>query len=122
DLVELLQLADADGRADVVEAVVVAEPDVLEPSARVPPALVSQRPQQAPLLLRVRRDDPAFSRRDLLVRIEGEDAAHALRAERRALVPRAERLARVVDERKPVLVGDRTQLVELARIAVDVDG
>ena len=45
----------------------------------------------------------------------------AVRAERPALVARAERLARVLDEREPVPVADRAQLVELARIAVDVD-
>ena len=43
-------------------------------------------------------------------------------AERRAAILGAERLARVVDQREPMTVGDRAQLVELARVAVDVDG
>ena len=45
-----------------------------------------------------------------------------MRADRRAAVLGAERLARVVDQREPVPVGDRAQLVELARVAEDVDG
>ena len=43
-------------------------------------------------------------------------------AERLALVDGAERLAGVLDQREAVLVADRAQLVELARIAEDVDG
>ena len=58
---------------------------------------------------------------DLLVRIEGEDRAGAVRADGRTLVLRAERLARVLDQREPVPLGDRAQLVELARVAEDVD-
>ena len=44
--VELLELPQADRRADVVEPVVEAEPGVLEPPARVGPALVPEAPQQ----------------------------------------------------------------------------
>ncbi len=53
--------------------------------------------------------------------IEREDGRRPLRAEPLALVPRAERLARVVDQREAVLRRNRADLVELARIAVDVD-
>ena len=109
-------------RATSLEPVVEAEPHVLEPAAGVAAALVAQRAQQPPLLLRVRRDDPALAGRHLLVRIEREDRARPVRADRRALVLRAERLARVLDERETVLLRDRAQRVELARIAVDVDG
>ena len=59
---------------------------MLEPAALVAAALVAQRPQQAPLLLRVRRDHPALAGRDLLVRVEREDRGRAVRAERPALV------------------------------------
>ena len=45
-----------------------------------------------------------------------------LGAERRAAILGSERLAGVVDQREAVAVGDRAQLVELARVAVDVDG
>src|SRR5581483_7574716 len=122
DLVELLDLPDAEGRADVAQPVVVTEPHVLEPAARVAASLIPQRAQQSPLVLGVRRDDSALPRRDLLVRIEGEHAARPVRAEGRTAILGTERLARVLDEREPVLRRDRAQLVELARIAVDVDG
>ena len=45
----------------------------------------------------------------------------AVRAERRALVPRAERLARVLDQGESVPLAEREQLVELAGVAEDVD-
>src|SRR5581483_12238910 len=102
-LVELLELSDADRGADVVEAVVESEPHVLEPPAIVAAALVAQRAEQAPLLLGVRRHHAALARRHLLVRIEREDGARAVRAERLSLVLRADCLARIVDEREPVL-------------------
>ncbi len=95
---------------------------MLEPAALVATALVAQRAEQAPFLFGMRGHHPAFARRDLLVRIEREDGAWSLRSERSPLVPRAECLARVVDEREPVPVGDRAQLVELAGVPVDVDG
>ena len=74
------------------------------------------------LLLRVRGHHPALARGDLLVRVEGENRRGALRAHRLALVPGAERLARVLDQREAMPVADRAQLVELARVPVDVDG
>jgi len=39
-----------------------------------------------------------------------------------ALVLRTERLAGILDQRKAMLLGDRAQRIELARVAVDVDG
>ena len=45
----------------------------------------------------------------------------AVRAERRALVSRAERLAGVLDEREAVPFAELDQRVELARVAEDVD-
>src|SRR5207248_10767808 len=102
DLVELLELPEPERRAHVVEAVVIAESHVLEPPAGIATALVSQRAQEAPLVLRVRRHHAAFTRRDLLVRIEREDGARAMRADPCALVLRADRLARVLDQRESV--------------------
>ncbi len=115
DLVELLELPDPERRAHIVEAVVEAEPHVLEPAAVVAATLVAQRPQQPPLLLRVRRDHPALAGRDLLVRIEREHGARPVRADRRALVLGAERLARVLHEREPVLVA-RSRAARRARM------
>ena len=54
DPVELLELADADRRADVVDAVVEAEPRVLEPAAAVRAPLVAQRLEQPPFVLGMR--------------------------------------------------------------------
>ena len=122
DAVEPLELPDSERRRDVVEPVVEAEPAVLEPAAAVEPALVAKRDEQLVLLGRPGRDRAALARRDLLVRVEGPGREMAVRAERLALVPGAERLARVLDEREPVPVADRAQLVELARVAEDVDG
>ncbi len=47
-IVELLDLSEADGGREVVEAVVVAETGVLEPAAGVGTALVRQALQEAP--------------------------------------------------------------------------
>ena len=44
-----------------------------------------------------------------------------MRADRPPLVLRSQRLARVVDQPEPVPVGDRAQLIELARVAEHVD-
>ena len=121
DAVELLELPDPERRRDVVEPVVEAEPAVLEPARRLEPALVAQRDEQLVLLGRAGRDRAALAGRHLLVRVEGPDRRMAVRAERPALVLGAERLARVLDEREPVPLADREQLVELARVAEDVD-
>src|SRR5207247_9310904 len=94
DPVGLLQLSDPERRGDVVEAVVVAEASVHEPRAGLEPPLVAQRDEQLVLLLVVGRDAAPLARRDLLVRVEGEDRGMAVRADRAALVLRAERLAR----------------------------
>jgi hypothetical protein len=75
-----------------------------------------------PLLLGMRHDHPTLARRELLVRIEGEDARRAVGAEGSTAILGAERLARVVDQRKAVAAGDRAELVELTRVAVDVHG
>src|SRR5439155_20015413 len=53
NLIELLELPDPERGTYVVEAVVEAEPHVLEPAARIAAALVPQRAEQPPLLLGV---------------------------------------------------------------------
>src|SRR3970040_1497315 len=66
--VELLELADADGRLDVCPAVVEPEADVVEPPpAFVRASLIAEAAQQTPLVLGVSRYDAAFPSRDLLV-------------------------------------------------------
>ena len=121
DRLQLLELTQAERCADVVDPVVEAEPRVVEPAAAVRPALVAEALEQAPGLLRPRRDHAAFAGRDLLVGVEGEDRVLALRADRPPLVDRAERLAGVVDQRDPVPFADRLQFFQLARVAEDVD-
>src|SRR5439155_24564363 len=94
DLVELLELGDPDRRLEVGPPVVEAEPDVVEPAAVVVCAtLVPQAAELPPLLLGVRGDDTAFTGRDQLVRVEGEDGRRPVRPDRRAPVLGAERLA-----------------------------
>src|SRR5437588_347569 len=122
DLLELLQLANPKRGGDVVQAVVEAEAAVLEPARGLEPSLVAERDEQLVLGLRVGRDRAALAGRDLLVRIEGEDSRVPVRAEPPALVHSPECLARVLDEREAVPVADRAQLVELARVAEDIDG
>ena len=122
DLGKLLELPDADRGADVVDPVVEPEPRVLEPPSAVRASLVPEADEEPVLLLRMRRHHPALARRDLLVGVEGEHGGRALRADGLALVPGSERLACVLDEHQPVPVADRPELVELARVAVDVDG
>ena len=92
DPVELLELADAERRRDIVEAVVVTKASVLQPARRLEPALVPERDEQLVLLRRARRDGAALAGRHLLVRVEGPDGGMAVRAERAALVARAQRL------------------------------
>src|SRR5205807_6251487 len=96
DRVQLLELPDPDRRGDLVEAVVVAEPRVLEPAAAVRPALVGERLEEAPLVLVGGDDHAAFAGRHLLVRIEREDRGPAVRADRPALVRGSERLAGIL--------------------------
>ncbi len=122
DRVELLDLAEPERGPDVVDPVVEAEAGVVEPAAAVGAALVAQADERAPGLLVVRRHDPALAGRHLLVRIEGEDGVDAVRADGAALVLGAERLARVLDQDEAVLLGERAERVELARVAEDVDG
>ena len=119
---KLLELADPDRRADVVDAVVEAEPRVLEPAAAVGATLVAKALEQAPLVLGVGRDDAALAGRDLLVRIEGEHRGGTVGANGRAAIAGAERFAGVLDERQPVPLGERAQRLELTRVAEDVDG
>src|SRR5215216_6999949 len=73
DLVELLQLREPDGGLEIREAVVEADPHVVEPPALVGAALVAQRAEQLRLVLRVGRHDAALAGGDLLVRVEAED-------------------------------------------------
>src|SRR5262249_12145301 len=122
DAVELLELADPDRGADVVEPVVEAEPRVVEPAAPVRPALVAEGGEEAPLVFRMGGDHAALAGRHLLVRVEGAHRGRSMRSDRITLVAGAERLTGVVDQRDPVPVADRLQLVELARVAVDVHG
>ena len=121
DLVELVELRDPDRRADVVEAVVVAEPRVLQPSAVVGAALVPEALQQPPILLVVRGHDAALAGRDLLVRVEGEDGGRAVGADAGSPILRAERLTGVLDQGQPVPLAELAQRLELARVAEDVD-
>ena len=74
------------------------------------------------LVLVVRRDRTALARRDLLVRVEREDGRMAVRTDWVSLVPGAECLARILDEREAVSLAELAQRIELARIAEDVHG
>ena len=122
DAIELLQLAEADRGLNVRPPVVEPDADMMEPAAAVVgAALVAQAAQYLPFLFRVRHHHPTFARRHLLVRIEGEDGRGAVRAERPPTVFGPERLARVLDQREPVTVGDRLELVQLTRVAEHVD-
>ena len=84
-------------------------------------ALVAQALQQLPLLLRVREHDAALAGRELLVRVEAESSGDAVPSDGATLVLGAERLGRVLDQREPVPLADRADLVELARVAEHVD-
>ncbi len=108
DLVELFELSEADRRTNVVDPIVEPESRVLEPAARVGATLVPEAAQKTPLTFGMRRDHAPFSRRDLLVRVEGEDRGWSVRAEHIPAIARAQCLARVLDEREPVAVADRT--------------
>src|SRR6266550_836967 len=81
----------------------------------------SQAAQQLPLVLGMRHHHPAFTGRDLLVRIEAEHGRDAVPADRPPLVLGTQSLRSVLDQRQPVPLADRADLVELARVPEHVD-
>ena len=95
---------------------------MLQPARRLETALVAEGHEQLVLLGVRGRHRASLARGHLLVRVEGPDGGVSVRAERLALVHRAERLARVLDQRDAVLLAERDQRVVLGRIAEDVDG
>src|SRR5918992_76712 len=120
--IELLELGNPDRGLEIRPAIVEPEPHVVEPAAPgVFASLVPHADDQLPRLLVVGGDDAAFARRDLLVGIEAEDRRHAVAADGNALVLGAKGLRGVLDQRQAVPLRDRAQLVELARVAEDVD-
>ncbi len=120
--VKPLQLGDSERGREIVETVVVAEPNVLEPAAGVRATLVGEALEQAPILFRRDRDRTTLPGRHLLVGVEGEDRPMIEGAERTAPVLGAERLTGILDEGERVPRGDLAERSELAGIAEDIDG
>src|SRR4030095_12632435 len=86
DLVEAVELRGAERRAELGEAVVVAEPRVRQPSVEHVPALVAEAPEER-IPAGVPGDDhAAFAGRHLLVRVEAEYASVAEGAGRPAAI------------------------------------
>ena len=120
DLVDALDLRDAHRCRQLVEAVVVAKAVVLEPLAGVGPALVRERLQAGLQLGIVGGDHASLARRDLLVRVEGEDRGVAVRADAPPLRERADGLGGILDHGEPVACGDLVDAIDLAGVAEDV--
>ena len=120
DLLEALGLREADGGRELVHAVVEAEAVVLEPVARVRAALVRERAHLRGERGVVGRDHAALPRRHLLVGVEREHRGRAGAADALAAALAADGLAGVLDDREPVLVGDRAERLHVARVAEDV--
>ena len=120
DLVDSLELRHADRGRHLVEAVVVAEPVVLEPLAVVRATLVRERLQARLQVDVVGRDHAALARGDLLVRVEGEDREVPVRADASARGDRPDGLGGILDHREPVPPRDLVDAVDRARVAEDV--
>ena len=120
-LVEAPELREPERAGDVREAVVEAEPVVVEPAHVRRAALVALGVD--PLLQRrvAERDHPALARRQLLVGVEAEHRRVAARADRRAVgVTRAERLAGVLDDRQAARARRALERRHVGRVAEDV--
>ena len=88
---------------DVRQAVVEAEPVVVEPAHVGRAALVALGVDRDLVLVGAERDHPALAGRELLVGVEAEHRRVAAAADRDAVgVDGAERLAGVLDDREPV--------------------
>ena len=121
-LLEPRELGEADRTRDLREAVVEAQPVVVQPAhvARAP--LVSLRLYALPESLPVAHHHPALARRQLLVRIEGEDRRVAAPADGAPVrVHRPERLASVLHDGDPRPGGELLQRVQIGGVAEDVN-
>ena len=117
-VVEPLELREPERARDVGEAVVEAEPVVVEPAHVGRAALVALGVDPLLLLGRADHDHAALARRDLLVGVEPEDRGMPAPADRRAVgMERPERLAGVLDDRQAVALERR----DVGRVAEDVD-
>jgi len=121
DLADSRQLHDAQRTAYVTEPEIVAQPLVREPAAILVSSLVSQRYARVRQGVVIRQDHAAFTRGDLLVRVEAEDTHRAERAGFLPIQRRAESFTTIFDDRQIVLGGDLANLVEAGRIAEDLD-
>ena len=120
-LVEPLQLSDAERAGEVVEPVVEAQPVVVEPAHVGRPALVALGVDALLDLGRRRQDGAALARRDLLVRVEAEHAQVAASADLGAVgVGRPERLAGVLHDPEPAVARQQLELRHVDRVAEDV--
>ena len=114
---DALHLGDAQRGRHLVQAVVVTQVGVLEPGIAGGAALVAQGAHEIGGLVIVGHDDAALAGGDLLVGVKGVDAVIAQAAGLAALVFRAQRLARILDDRQPELVGDPADGVHIGGLA-----
>ena len=118
-VVEALELGEAERAGEVGEAVVEAEPVVVEPAHVGRPALVALGVDLRLVLGGAHGDHAALARGELLVGVEAEHGRVPARAHGRPVgVDRAERLAGVLHDRQAVALERR----DVGRVAEDVDG
>ena len=128
--VELRHLGGTEGTVDVRQPVVEPELcDVVRPRsefASLPEvgvdAMVAETAHPAGELGVVGHHHAALSRREVLDGVEAEGGHVCDAADAAAAVHRSRRMARILDEQEAVPVGDRQQLVQIARDAGVVDG
>ncbi len=120
-LVEALELREPEGAGQLVEAVVEAQPVVVEP-VHVGRATLVALGVQALLGRRVgAHHGPALARRDLLVGVEGEHRGVAATAHGRPVpMRRAERLAGVLHDPEAALGGQALERRQVGGVAEDV--
>ena len=93
---------------------------MLQPGARIGPALVAQAENVLEDVIVVGRDDATLARGHLLVGIEREDRRRPVGADLATLTDRAECLGPILDDREPVALGDRGDRLDVAGLAEDV--
>ena len=93
---------------------------MLQPGARIGPALVAQAENVLEDVIVVGRDDATLARGHLLVGIEREDRRRPVGADLATLTNRAECLCPILDDREPVALGDRRDRLDVAGLAEDV--
>ena len=117
---QLLQLRKPDGREQIAQTIVVTDLFMLIPGERFTTLLTAlPRPRGNSRIVRDNR--PAARGRDDLIAVEGIDGGNSCASRRTALLPRANRLGRIVHVHGPVLFAKRRDGIVVTASSVEID-